>query len=55
MALDAVKEAFMEVGAEAPEDCQGWRMFSEIIQQDDLAVSQNPRINPAISGAAVSA
>ncbi|KAB5558605.1 fungal-specific transcription factor domain-containing protein [Coniochaeta sp. 2T2.1] len=33
MVLGAVKEAFMEVDEEAPGGWQGWRMFSEMVQQ----------------------
>lgn len=41
MVLGAVKEAFMEVDEEAPGGWQGWRMFSEMVQQgEDLATAQ---------------
>jgi hypothetical protein len=40
MVLGAVKEAFMEVDEEAPGGWQGWRMFSEMVQQGgDIAAA----------------
>jgi hypothetical protein len=45
MVLGAVKEAFMEVDEEAPGGWQGWRMFSEMVQQGGEA--QGLSVDPA--------
>ena len=37
---DAVKEAFMEVDDEAPGGWQGWRMWNEMVTNDDLPTSR---------------
>ncbi|KAJ8116419.1 hypothetical protein OPT61_g2151 [Boeremia exigua] len=36
LVTDAVKEAFMEVDEEAPGGWQGWRMWNEMVTNDDL-------------------
>lgn len=38
---DAVKEAFMEVDEEAPGGWQGWRMWNEMMRNDDTHASQS--------------
>lgn len=40
MVSDAVKEAFMEVDEEAPGGWQGWRMWNEMVRDDDAALYQ---------------
>lgn len=46
MVLGAVKEVFMEVDEEAPGGSQGWRMFSEMVQQGgDIVASVAQGLN----------
>lgn len=50
MVRGAVKEAFMVVDEEAPGGWQGWRMFSEMVQQGDAllaAADQGPTLQEA--------
>jgi hypothetical protein len=54
MVLGAVKEAFMEVDEEAPGGWQGWRMFSEMVQQGgDIAVAATTAHGMAVEQTAV--
>lgn len=39
MVSDAVKDAFMEVDEEAPGGWQGWRMWNEMVRDDDASAS----------------
>lgn len=40
LVTDAVKEAFMEVDEEAPGGWQGWRMWNEMVTNDDLSTAR---------------